>query len=140
MASHILGNGSAAHLVTFLVIGVNLLESIKLVAKDFLGSRKELRAVANSIERSDLETFALLTDVHQTRMTAARNGQQRVASDVVVVHPEVTPHLDVVGIALVNANHSIVRDAHLPRAVLLALVVGKVTLNGLEISVHLLFW
>ena len=79
MAFHILGNGSAAHLVTFLVIGVNLLESIKLVAKDLLGSRKELRAVANSIERSDLETFALLTDVHQTRMTAARNGQQRVA-------------------------------------------------------------
>ena len=77
--------------LVLIAIAVVNLEGFEILSENTLGTGQETRAVLNLFEVGHIEGFTPLTDVHQARMTTARDTFQRVAFLFVVVHPEITP-------------------------------------------------
>ena len=82
------------------------------------------------VEACHLKASLGLADVEESGMIASGDGFQRVAHLVVVEHPEVTPHKDVVGIALIRTDDGVERYAYLGFRLLLAYLVCQIAVDG----------
>ena len=75
----------------------------------------------------------------QARVAAAGNTFQRVALEVVVEHPEIAPHPDVLGILFVDSYNGMAGYAEFALAVVRADGVDEVVVDGLQVAVGLSF-
>ena len=78
-----------------LLIAVDGFKRIELVTEDLLGRRQVTGAILHLVEGSHFKALFCLSDVHQSRMAAARDAFQRVAHLIVVEDPEIAPYEDV---------------------------------------------
>ena len=71
-------------------------------------------------------------------MVAAGDGHEGVARDLEVVHPEISPYLDVIRVAFVNGNDPVGRDADVALGILAADYIGDVLVDGSEAGLSFL--
>ena len=117
-----------------LLIAVDGFKGIELVTEDLLGRRQVSGAILYLVEGCHFKALFCLSDVHQSRMAAARDTFQRVAHLIVVEDPEITPYLDVLGITLVNSHYAVDGYAVFTLGILAANRISQLAVDGRKIG------
>lgn len=131
------GDAGGPGLLACVVVGVGFHEVVILVAEDLLGRGVKACTVGHLFEGGNLPLAVLaLAQVHQSRMASARDILERVAVDVVVENPEVTPHADVGLVGVVGGGNDGAWDAHVAPGVALGERVGEKSVDGCDARVH----
>ena len=124
--------------LVLIAIAVVNLEGFEILAENALGTGQETGTILYLIKCRHKEVFTHLTDVHQARMTTARDTFQRVAFLFVVVHPEITPDTDVCGIIRIDSHLLIYGYAVFALSIEASNLFCQIAFDGCVVILHLL--
>ena len=114
------------------------LEGFEILSENALGTGLEARTVFYLFEVGHIEAFTHLTDMHQSRMTTARDAFQRITFLLVVVHPEIAPYTDVGGIIRIDSHLLAYGYAVLTWCIVTRNLFCQIAVNGCVVILQLL--